>query len=291
LQDDYYKLIVSAYPNGGAAIQNRSSPQRSAFEWLRSVSNVQNLPDNRILQRYALATLFYSTRGWEWTKASRWLSNEHECTWFSTSALLDICNPNKDMTTLSLRENNLAGTLPPEVFGLLPLLEEVQLHGNRLAGSIPQEIANLSGIALLDLSSNQVFSNIPSQLGGLSNLNRIALANNKIFSTIPSEIGRLSLLAALDLGANQLTGTIPSEMARMTSLAGLSLYANYISGSVPEDFSRLFNLELIYIDGNYLTGSVDNNLCQLQLREFWADCDRIECSCCTTCCTAQGCGK
>ncbi|CAJ1934453.1 unnamed protein product [Cylindrotheca closterium] len=290
-QDAYYKLIVSAYPQGGDAIQNRSSPQRSAFEWLRSVSNVQDLPDNRVLQRYALATIFYSTRGWEWSQASRWLSNEHECSWFSTSTAFDICDPNRQLTVLSLRENNLDGTVPAEVFALLPLIEEVQLHGNDLDGSIPSEVSNLSRLALFDLSSNQVFSDIPSELGGLSNLKRIALANNKIFSTIPTELGRLSLLETLDLGANQLTGTIPTALTRMTSLAGLSLYANYISGTVPRNFSSLSNLQLIYIDGNYLSGSVSNSLCQLQVREFWADCDRLTCSCCTTCCTAQGCGN
>jgi len=314
LGDAYYQMIVSAYPKGGDAIQNRSSPQRSAFEWLRSVSNVQNLPEDRVLQRYALATLFYSTRGWEWSKASRWLSNEHECSWFSTSTAIDVCSPNRELVVLSLRENNLDGTIPAETFALLPLIE-VQLHGNDLEGSIPTEVSKLSSLALFDLSSNQMFSNIPSHFGRLSNLKRIALANNKIFSTIPTELGRLSSLETLDLGANQLTGTIPTSMSRMTSLgnlrrvifatmyfriltcisalrqAGLSLYANYISGTVPRAFSSLLNLELIYIDGNYLSGSVSNSLCQLQVREFWADCDRVTCSCCTTCCTAKGCGN
>jgi hypothetical protein len=122
VDDEYYQLIVAAYPDGGMALQNRASPQRTAFEWLRSPSNLEDLSEDRILQRYALATFFYSTKGWEWTVASRWLSNEHECSWFSTSNSIEVCNPNKEYTELSLRKNNLGGTIPIEVFVLLESL-------------------------------------------------------------------------------------------------------------------------------------------------------------------------
>jgi hypothetical protein len=122
VDDEYYQLIIAAYPDGGMALHNRASPQRSAFEWLRSPSNLEDLSEDRILQRYALATFFYSTKGWEWTVASRWLSNEHECSWFSTSNSIEVCNPNKKYTELSLRKNNLGGTIPIEVFVLLESL-------------------------------------------------------------------------------------------------------------------------------------------------------------------------
>eukprot|EP00980_Cylindrotheca_fusiformis_P006340 scaffold1356_cov123-Cylindrotheca_fusiformis.AAC.21 len=125
IDNEYYQLIISAYPEGTVALQNRGSPQRNALDWLGSPSNLQDLSDRRILQRYALATFFYSTKGWEWTVASRWLSNEHECSWFSTSTSVEVCNPSMEYTELNLRNNNLKGTIPIEVFVLLGSLGEL----------------------------------------------------------------------------------------------------------------------------------------------------------------------
>lgn len=125
--DPYYELILSKYPEGRISLLNRASPQRNAFEWLRSPLNLQDLPEERILQRYALATFFYSTKGWEWTVASRWLSNEHECSWFTTSTSIEVCNPNKEYAELSLRKNNLKGPIPAEVFVLMKSLGKLDL--------------------------------------------------------------------------------------------------------------------------------------------------------------------
>jgi hypothetical protein len=122
VDNEYYQLFISAYPDGGMALQNRASPQRNAFEWLRSPTDLQDLSADRMLQRSALATFFYSITGWEWTVASWWLSNEHKCSWLSSRNAIEVCNPNKEHTELSLRKSDLDSTIPIEVCVLLDSL-------------------------------------------------------------------------------------------------------------------------------------------------------------------------
>jgi hypothetical protein len=112
--DPLYLMIVAAYPEGGEALFDTSSPQFAAFQWLKSTANTQITADQRLLQRYVLATLFYSTRGSDWEVSSRWLSDANECSWFS-SAEADVCDANGNYIDISLHENNLRGTLPMEV--------------------------------------------------------------------------------------------------------------------------------------------------------------------------------
>jgi hypothetical protein len=69
------------------------------------------------------------------------------------------------------------------------------------------------------------------------------------------------------------------------SSAGLSVFDNFLSGTIPTELSGLANLQLIYLDDNDLIGSVPDGICQLDLEEFWSDCEETQCLCCTTCCS------
>ena len=46
-----------------------------------SASSYQMADDIRVIQRYVLATLFFSTNGNDWTETYEWLSDDHECNW------------------------------------------------------------------------------------------------------------------------------------------------------------------------------------------------------------------
>jgi hypothetical protein len=65
-------------------------------------------------------------------------------------------------------------------------------------------------------------------------------------------------------------------------VAGLSLFDNLLTGTIPTQLQRLTGLENLYLDTNDLVGPVP--VCDLNLVEFWTDCDEVKCSCCTTCC-------
>ena len=122
--DALFDLLVSVSPDGGQALSDLSSPQYAAFEWLRSPTNAGFSLQQTLIQRYALASLYFSTTGDEWTTSSLWLTNSDECLWFTTESEGDVCDSNGNYINIHLRGNNIGGTLPSEVLLLADTLGE-----------------------------------------------------------------------------------------------------------------------------------------------------------------------
>ena len=82
----------------------------------------------------------------------------------------------------------------------------LNLRDNQLTGSIPPELGNLSNLVWLFLRDNQLTGSIPPELGNLSNLVWLYLSGNQFTGCIPASLERLfftdlSLLDAADLRA------------------------------------------------------------------------------------------
>jgi hypothetical protein len=113
----------------GAALQTPYTPQNKALNWLRDTSNLDSFLDEKKIQRYILATLYYSTNGDGWTRNDGWLSDDDECTWY-IKAKEPICSSAGAASRLvfqdSLTEigNNLVGSLPAEIAFLSSSLGE-----------------------------------------------------------------------------------------------------------------------------------------------------------------------
>lgn len=109
--------------DGGDALQTPFTPQNKALNWLSGNSNLDLFPPEKMIQRYVLATFYYSTNGARWTQSDGWLSDEDECTWYSLA--------NKAFCS--------RGAVARLVF-----YDKDSESGNNLVGSIPAEIALLS---------------------------------------------------------------------------------------------------------------------------------------------------
>ena len=90
-----------------------------------------------ILQRLALMALYDSTNGSGWTNAANWRTGGTfspigiECTWFGVT-----CNGTPSVTKIELPDNNLTGTIPPEL-GDFSTLTMLDLSENSIGGEIP----------------------------------------------------------------------------------------------------------------------------------------------------------
>ena len=248
-----------------------------------------------------MVTLYFATGGPGWFNSQRWLGYiHHECTWFSQSSFatgiqgkaLQRFNINMDvafanaceeeimeypvnsdrssssrgvMKHLWLYENNLKGTLPQEIFELLPSLKTMSFYVNSLAGStIPAQIGLLENFEGLNMAKTGLSGTLPSEIGVLSKIQILALYNNQVSGAVPSEIGLLSDLIAFGLDSNQISSTIPSEVGFLSNVAVLSLFKNRMTSTIPTEVGNCRGLLNVWLHGNsLLRGAVPSEMGQL----------------------------
>jgi hypothetical protein len=125
IDDPLLELILSLSPGSLEALQDETSPQFRALEWLRSPLNNAFLSDSRrIMQRFALATFYQSLGGDDWEASFLWLTAANECSWHSTSDADPVCNGDGNYVNIDLRNNKLRGSLPREILLLSDTLGE-----------------------------------------------------------------------------------------------------------------------------------------------------------------------
>ncbi len=217
------------------------------------------------LLHQSLSAFYTATGGNQWTHNDNWdittiPSEEELATWFGVGFSEGW------LTTLHLRQNNLTGTLPPELSDL-PQLQLLDLGDNPLTGPIPPELGSLPQLRVLYLRNNDLTGPIPPELGSLTQLTWLHLRSNDLTGPIPPELGNLPQLEWLFLDGNSLTGSIPLELSSLPNLTWLGLGANSLTGPIPPELSSLPQLQRLELDGNLLTGSIPpelGNLTQLQ---------------------------
>jgi hypothetical protein len=250
VNDALYNLILVAAPNSAAlAIQDEASPQALAFNWMIDNTSFENQSQERILQRYALAVLYFSAEGDGWANNTNWLAHADECQWFNKASLTTVGGPCTDtglLLALDLSRNSLIGALPEqEEFALLTELVVVNFNSNPLTGAIPPPLLQGGGI--------------------LPNLERIDLANTDINGPLLDNVVFFA----------------PEPALRRLNLAGTP-----VTGSVPSSWGYFVHLQDLLLHGTSLTGTMPESVCANQnLTEVSANCDEIlNCTCCTICC-------
>ncbi|HLO33506.1 MAG TPA: ABC transporter substrate-binding protein [Anaerolineales bacterium] len=208
----------------------------------------------------ALVALYSSTSGANWTNNAGWLQTDTPCSWYGIFCVGGHVN------SITFDNNNLTGSIPPEMGGLSELQTFRVWHDN-LTGALPPELGDLSNLKFFWLDDNQISGAIPDALGDLTNLRVLALDQNHFSGSIPASLGSLVNLQYLNLATNDLTGSIPSTFGNLTSLNELWLFETQISGSIPPELGFLTSLTQLGLHNNALTGSLPSeigNLINLQ---------------------------
>jgi hypothetical protein len=110
--DELKAILLQASPDSFESLQDVSSPQYQALDWLLEDPFYSTYSGARVVQRWAMSTFYYSTEGDQWDESGNWLSDMNECSWFSKGK---VCDRNGNVKSIDLKSNNLAGTLPGEL--------------------------------------------------------------------------------------------------------------------------------------------------------------------------------
>ena len=234
-------------------------------------------PDN-LNDRTALVAFYNSTHGDSWDDNTNWLSDQPLATWHGISI-----NSNGRVQGISLVENGIQGTLPPEIGDLTNLkwlflngnqirgtipqtitqvtsLEDLWLGENQLGGTIPEGIGNMTSLQYLALDHNDIAGRLPDSIGRLSNLRELRISSNRLSSTMPGALGNLTKLELLELSDNRLSGHLPTTLGNLINLKHLALGGNEISGQLPASMMSMSRLQYLDLEGNDLAGPIPNNI-------------------------------
>lgn len=228
------------------------TPQSKALYWLTDNSEWDAYTDARKIQRYALAVLYFATNGdASWINSEGWLTDENECTWY-TSSVNDVCTPENRMNILHLEQNGLNGTLPSEV-GLLSELTDIRLEANEISGNLPAQLSRLTNLRLLVLRENMLEGGVPSDFRALVQLQVLDLAENRLNGILPDFMSDMSQLRFLILSRNKFTGALPPLWSRLRDLRVLSVESNLLTGGVPTSYGQeLSQLRELGLSSNLL---------------------------------------
>lgn len=276
-----FNLVLSRSLDGGDSLRDETSPQYSAYTWLTGNTNLAKYSEDKIIQRYVLATLYFSTDGDRWVNNDSWLSNDDECSWHSPNRRT-LCNLRGNVNELDLAYNDFEGTIPPELallsnslwnldlcggpqrklngiipteLGLLTKLELLRLSDNLLSGSIPDEIASLEKLEVLDLNSNKLNGALPSGIGGLVKLKNLNLAGNSLSGSLPSSLGNLGDVSTLLLTDNSIEGPLPTSIGQLKRLRTFAAGRNRFT-EIPAEIGSLDSLVFFFLENNNLIGTL-----------------------------------
>ena len=202
--------------------------------------------------------------------------------------------PRGPMRRIKMGYNFFEGTIPDTTYQLSSL-EELVLEDNGLEGTISSKIGNLVSLQNLGFWRNNFVGSLPPQISKLTDLTVLDIATNGFDHTMPTQLGQLGRLEVLALEENFLTGTIPSQLQNLPRVWKVTVNGNLLSGFMPSELGRLASLRdggVIQLHNNSLTGSLDGVFCSSQddavglptPLKLTADCDEIDCPCCTDCC-------
>ena len=149
-----------------------------------------------------------------------------------------------DLESFSVRQNDIAGTVPESFFASTSL-KAIDFGQNAFFGVLPP-FGEDTVIEILNLSDNNLSGQLQSNIANADKLRSLDLSNNAFNGALPIELFDLPLLE-LNLGSNLFSGPIPDEIEDATSLVSLTLGPNQFDGNIPISISRLTNLRTLDI--------------------------------------------
>ena len=233
----------------GVEFQDANSYQSRAARWVEETAQVGVHSPERLVQRYALACVYFASNGVRsfytdeifgvgteprgWIDESGWIVDADECGWYRIS-----CNADGFVTKIELHQNRLTGQFPPEVALLKDSLEVVDLYQNPIYNKGAQN---------------------NDWLGELTNLQKLFFGHTYFqYDGIPAAIGKLTNLVEFDCSYSLYHGPLRGEsFAQLSNLEYLHIGGNRYNSSIPYELAQLPSLQFLYGEFSDLTGDIN----------------------------------
>jgi len=274
------ETIVTSQSRGWSSEPTNGSSSKEEYECASLLSRSQ------LVNRYALATMYFAWNGKSWQDAEGWLSYHPEKEFPASSSL---SRSSKDAM--------------PETHSSIDV--DFQRY--------PSDVCTWKGVTcrhqpLIDSNALSETSNVTTGIGpgmaeerlqpeGEEEIAGLDLSGTNLVGYMGTvkEIRLLERLRDLDLSSNRLKGPVPGALGRLEQLRSLDLSRNFLSGALPASISRdLAFLETIRLEGNFFADGLrafrfaPPSCREVPFRRFSADClgtkPEVECPCCTSCC-------
>ena len=192
------------------------------------------------VERHSLLEIYEDTGGSSWKLAENWASDAPICSWEGV-----FCDDGDDgddsgITSLSLEDNNLIGTMPMGLWKL-PFLRVLNLKSNSGLHVNFNGLSSANKLEFLYLSEVQIDS-----IYGVSEaqqLKEIHLTGCGVTGPFPSELFNLaSTLEGIYIAYNSFTGTLPTELGNLINLNSFYAFDNEFSGPIPTQIGNMTNL-------------------------------------------------
>ena len=220
--------------------------------------------------RGELVELFEALEGENWTHRDNWGTDAPVDEWYGVTT-----DEGGRIIKLELRNNNLAGPIPPGI-ARLRHLEVLDLSQNsatpaattlrsphrvlprdlgadgpwqdsRTGGAHAWEDAYLA-LERVDISASQL------PVGADLCAREVTYTGGNLGGSIPPVFGTLESLRVLDLGYNNLSGSIPPELGNLERLEVLNLPWSELEGAIPPELASLQELEVLNLCENFYWG-------------------------------------
>lgn len=249
-------------------IEDPEHPHSFANTWIWQDPHRQSYSRERQLQRFHLASFYYSTHGDDWDRNDDWLSYDvNECEWFSQHYNdtiphyedYPICDEDNNYLVLNLASNNLQGHFPL-VRNFIKTLRTYDISNNHLSGSLPS--ASQPALEVFIVSNNK-FEGLIVGDGSFDSwgLRVIKMDGNDLYGVHEPLFLLLKSLEVLDISGNNFGGNIPKTAALCKNLTHFAIADNEFEGTIPPELSALENLQEIDFSGNKdIVGSIPSEL-------------------------------